>query len=344
MGCCACANNAPPSFMYVKKLQEAIDRNNVNLLKAIREEIAKEKLKIDINETFIKIQDIDMSPLAYAFWVGKFNAFHYLHKKMNANLLAMENLYIQQGKHPLNILCLNGNLDILEYYMPIYMEKESLEVSALASLSNEFIVEKKVCLTPIPLHLACEGGNIHIIDYIYKYFKGKPNTPNILDIHYQDINSGENCALIACRKGNFPMVKYLHGTCRVNFRVINSRYENALLITAAASKKRPLHNYYDIFTYLINEVKLDITYMHEEILLLLENKTMIEFFENELCKRGIVRSKAEVENKRKIIKNIGQRIRCENTFNNLKVNQGIREVDDNTYSEFCSSELGDLLK
>lgn len=350
MGCCASANNSPPSFLYVKKLQEAIDRNNLSLLNTIRQEIAKEQSKIDINEPFIRIINMDMSPLAYAFWVGKLNALLYLHKKMNASLSAMENLYIRQGKHPLNVLCLNGNLDVLEYYLPIYIGKGSLEVNCgweekiSEELPNEFFIEKKVGFKSTAMHLACEGGNIHIIDYIYKYFKGKPNIPHILDIHYQDANSGENCALIACRKGNFPMVKYLHGTCGVNFRVINMRYENALLITATASKKRPFHNYFDIFTYLISEVKLDITYMYEEILLLLENKAMIEFFENELCKKGIVTSKAEVEGKSRSLKSIIKGISCEDKSYNSDMSQRIKEVGDNSYSDFSTGEPRELLK
>ncbi|OMJ84311.1 hypothetical protein SteCoe_14595 [Stentor coeruleus] len=348
MGCCSCTNNAPPSFLYVKKLQEAIDRNNLSLLNTIRQEIAKEKSKIDIDEPFIRIQNINMNPLAYAFWFGRFNAFIHLYKKMNASLSAMENLYLQQGKHPLNVLFMNGNLDILEYYLPIYLEKESLEVicegNGLEKLANEFYPEKKTCLTSTPIHLACEGGNIHIINYIYKYFKDKSKIPYILDIHYQNPNTGENCALIACRKGNFTMVKYLHEICKVNFRVINTRYENALIITATASKKRPFHNYHDIFAYLINEIKLDISYMYEEILLLLENKTMIELFENELCKMGIVITKEEVDKKNRSLKNTMQGISCDDKNYNFKECQGIREVFDNSYSDFSTGEPRDSLK
>ncbi|OMJ95971.1 hypothetical protein SteCoe_529 [Stentor coeruleus] len=352
MGCCASAKNTSSSFLYCKKLQEAIERNNIKALNEIHKTFSHEESKTMIDEPFITIHELNMSPLAYALWVGRLNAFLHLHKKMGASLVAMENLFIQQGKTPLEILCLNGNLEVLQYYLPVFLSCAHPEIVPPAdeSVSVDFqkstLVETKLNHTYTPIHLACEHGNIHIIDFVFKYFKGKPIIPQILDLDFQDESSGENCALIACRKGNYPMVKFLNEVCGANFRVLNKRYENAVLITAAASKRRPTHNYYDVFVYLIDAVKLDITYMHEEVMLLLEDRTMIRFFESKLQRKGITSLKNTVEKKYEISRpNIPiskEELIIEEQGENFQLRKAIDDFDDNTQSVLSSIQPEDF--
>ena len=133
-----------------------------------------------IDEPFITIHELNMSPLAYALWVGRLNAFLHLHKKMDASLEAMENLFLQQGKSALEILCLNGNLEVLQYYLPIYLSKLTPEIlqceeSVSVDFQKSTLVVTKLSHTYTPIHVACEHGNIQILDYVFKYFKEKPS-------------------------------------------------------------------------------------------------------------------------------------------------------------------------
>ena len=351
MGCCNSAKNSSASFLYCKKLQEAIERGNVKALSEIQKAFPAEEGKMSIiDEPFITIHELNMSPLAYALWVGRLTSFLHLHKKLGACLPMMENLFIDQGKTALEIICLNGNLDILRYYLPIYLGNrvepaQVVDESVSVDFQRSCLVETKLLHTYTPIHLACEHGNIHIIDFLYKYFREKETVPAFLDIDFQDESSGENCALIACRKGNYPMVKFLHEVCGANFRLLNKRYENAILITAAASKRRPTHNYYDVFVYLIDVVQLDITYMHEEVVLLLEDRTMIKFFENKLMKKGITVAKGTVEKKYEITRaNIPiskEEMMIEQQGDNFQIIKCLEETDDQTHSILSSIQPED---
>ena len=346
MGCCASAQNSSPSFLYCKKLQEAIERGNIKALNELYKCFPAAECKGNaIDESFITIHELNMSPLAYALWVGRASSFLHLHRKLGASLTEMENLFLQQGKTALEILCENGNLDILKYYLPIYLanmtESAPLpEESLTVDFQKPTFVETKLKLTYTPIHLACEHGNLHIIDYIFKYFHGKVTIPLLLNLDVQDESSGENCALIACRRGNYPMVKFLHEGCRANFNVVNKRYENALLITAASSKRSPRHNFYDIFVYLIDVIGLDITYMHEEVMLLLEDEVMIKLFEYKLSKKGISSMKNAVEQKNQISRPDYQvtkeELMIEQQGKNFQLVKCLEETDDQTKSILSS--------
>jgi hypothetical protein len=271
---------------------------------------------------------------------------------MGASLSSMEELFIQQGKTALEILCLNGNLEVLTYYLSIYLKnnltviQQSEEESVSVDFQKSTLVETKLDHTYTPVHLACEHGNIHIIDFLFKYLRDKPSVP-LLDLNFQDESSGENCALIACRKGNYPMVKFLHEVCIANFRVVNKRYENAILITAAASKKRPSHNYYDVFVYLIDVIKLDVTYMHEEVILLLEDKTLIKFFESKLQKKGITIMKNAIEKKYEITKPdipiSKEEMMIEEQGDDFQLMKCLEDTDDQTRSILSSIQQEDRM-
>ena len=67
MGCCTSAKNSSASFLYCKRLQEAIERNNIKALTEIHKSFPTEEGKVNIiDEPFITIHELNMSPLAYA--------------------------------------------------------------------------------------------------------------------------------------------------------------------------------------------------------------------------------------------------------------------------------------
>ena len=50
-------------------------------------------------------------------------------------------------------------------------------------------------VTYTPIMRACERGRLGIVQFLYKYFKGKVNgPPKEFDIYADDERTGENCA------------------------------------------------------------------------------------------------------------------------------------------------------
>lgn len=347
MGCCTSAKTSSASFLYCKKLQDAIERSNLKTLVEIQKLFPPEPGKPNmIDEPFITIHDLNMSPLAYALWIGKVVVFQFLHKKMGASLEAMENLFVDQSKTAIEVICSNGSLEILQYYLPYYNKSVKPVASVLGdiSISVDFqrstLVETKLRQTYTPAHIACEHGHVNIIHYLHITYKDKPTIPHTLDIDFQDESSGENCALIACRKGDYKMVKFLYEVCSANFRTLNKRHENAIVVTAAASKRRPTHDFYNLFVYLVEVVKLDYTYMHEEVMLLLEDRNIIKYFENKLQKKGIASQKNNVERKYEITRpNIPvskEEMMIEELGDNFQLRKCLEETEDNTESVLSS--------
>jgi len=167
----------------------------------------------------------------------------------------------------------------------------------------------------------------------------------MFDVNYQDEASGENCALIACRKGDYKMVKLLNEVCKANFSVFNRRSENPILVTAASSKRKPTHDFYHLFVYLIEVVKLDLTYMHEEVILLLEDKNILRFYINKLQKQGISIDKNKIEKKNEIVRPnypvTKEEMIIEKMGENFQVKKCLEETEDNTVSILSSIQGGE---
>lgn len=122
------------------------------------------------------------------------------------------------------------------------------------------------------------------------------HVPAIFDIENPCEKRGENCALIACRRGNYPMIKALHKICGADFFRMNNFDENALLICASACKYYKSRNYLECMYYLIKNVKIDIRYKYEDVLLLVNDAGFLDFFQEELRKIGILVDRKDVIN------------------------------------------------
>ena len=136
--------------------------------------------------------------------------------------------------------------------------------------------------------------------YLHKYFKNSELVPLIFDINYANEKTGENCALIACRKGNYNLMKALHTLCNADFKRKNRYDENAILICVCAYRLEKNSVYIGCIKYLIQKICLDVTYMHEELLILSECEELIYFIERQLQLRNIFITKQEIDNKYRI--------------------------------------------
>ena len=319
-GCCTTKKFSNFEKYISAKITEAIDKNAVDkiremILKYMTSPPNKEPL-ININNPIIKIYSHDMNPLGYALFLGFTETFSVILELGKAKLSAMNKLYANLGKRPIDVICEQGHRQLLEFYLPFYLAKndeieDSDEESISLSLSRSkntksHINEKSKSLLPTetisPLHKACEKARVNIVQFVWDYFK-KKTVPNEFDVHYQDEYSGNNSALVACKTGSLELIKFLHEQCKVDFHIFNKRKESAIQILAVWSKKKKQKKFKECFKYLIETVGVNYTYEFEETLLILDDKSIIMYLEEKLKLDGISVSKSRVDDKYSISNN-----------------------------------------
>ena len=264
----------------------------------------------DINSNNFKIEETSLNLLSLSIYHSSFDIFKFIHTELKASLFHSDQNLQKQGSSLIDLICTRASSEFLDYYLPHHTplshESNSFDIADTLNLtkasnsSAKLLNKPKVSLTAI--QKACEQGNINIISYVFKYYKDKESSPIELDINYQNEISGENCALISCRKANYVMIKFLHSTCKCNFRLLNKKGENAIQILAASNKKNPSKTFHESFVYLINLTGVDFLYNYEETLLLINCQKTITFFENRLRLKGIEIDKTLIEEKNKIVK------------------------------------------
>lgn len=308
MGCCRSELRGKTANHLPQRFREAIEQGNLKMLQDIMKfsDSNSQDSKINLDENLITIKNVSLNALAYALLLGKTEIFKYLVHKLGASVQVMYELMYKQNLCPLETACQKGYVDLLVDIIPVFLSLNKESVLTYEEVSMDFSsAEQQSCkikCTYTPVHLACERGHINVIGYIYNYFKNNQYCPLQLDIDYQDEMTGENCALIACRIGDYPMIKFLHEVCDANFKFLNKRNENAIQILAVNSKKKTNVPYLECIKYLIETVEIDICGVHEEILLVLENKVIIKYIESKLSLLGIDTTKVEIESKNKIVK------------------------------------------
>ncbi|CAG9332734.1 unnamed protein product [Blepharisma stoltei] len=321
---CSCSKNQHESNIEALNLRikEAIERNNPHSLEHLIKSSVDQSKSITefslLNDPVTTVQEIKLNPLGYALWLGRTEVFKYLHKRLGADINFMEKLFKNHGITSIDIICQQGYLEILIYYLPIYLanhKEASPQISTGESLTVDF---ERAAFSDVPIKSsvtavlsACDKGYINIIDYLNTYFRNAGYVPYYLDIDYQDEHQGENCAMIACRNGNYPMIKFLYETCHANFQAKNKRNESVIQITAAGSRKNMHRDYHEIFVYLIEKVGCDATYNYEETLLLLESRATIRYIEKILGDKGIYIQKSDLEISNKIRRSQSRRLNGE---------------------------------
>jgi hypothetical protein len=248
-----------------------------------------------IDKGFIKWNELVLSPLGYSLVIGKCKVFQFIHK-LGASLIALEELLQGQNKSIFEIVCENGYNDD---YNPMHQSIITSEGALTLDFDQSKLYEKEEKNNKNPVIQAVELGYLNIIDTCYKFMQAGKRVPYFINIHYIDDKTGENYALIACKKGQYLLVKYLYETCKADFYIMNKRSENALVITAYGSKKYRDERYLMVFVYLIEEVKVDYLSHYEEILMILEDKRIIRYFNKILFNSGIDPDKQNLEKKYK---------------------------------------------
>jgi ankyrin repeat protein len=304
MGCCSSIRLLDGSTFTEDSIKKLIDRNNPKKFDTL-DRLFKQNpnlIKV-IDSPFTEYQGMEISPLGYALMRNKLHGFKKL-LDLGASLDTLEDLLHHSSKTILEVVCFHGYGDFFKYFLPNidqhfkYSVMNPSEMTMTLSIdfdASALYGSRSLRLTTMPIHLAIDQGHLQIIDMAAEHLKKVGRVPPIVDIHHIFERTGENCALVACRKGQFAIVKYLWENTQADFTIQNKNKENALILTAAGSKKNPNGDHLEIFIYLVEVVKLDYRESYEEVLLLLENKSILSYFSKLLKKTGIHKKKAEVE-------------------------------------------------
>ena len=299
MGCCESANGSGSLKLFSEKIKLAIDSDSINRINMLTN-VVKKKLSLKdssfLDNEIYTANKVKLNPLGYALFLGKTQIFKFLLEK-GASLKAMHELLEQSSIRAINVVCFKGYKDLLEFYLPLYLTDHSSLRLSVKSSTIDFQETKETGLEyDLAIHSACRAGMIHIVLFLYNSFKDKPHCPKEFDIHATDEYFGEDAALIACRVGSFPLIKLLHDTCTADFYHFNANKENALMICASGYKSSPSFNYIECIKYLVEIIKVDITYNYEELLYLVEGKEMIAYVEKQLESVGILIKKNDLDN------------------------------------------------
>lgn len=275
------------------------------------EEVGEEPI-FHVDDTIIVLQEVQLNSLSYAFRAGQCHAARFLIEEGRASIRKLYETYAQIGRTPMDILCEFGFLDMVQYFLPIHMrERESKEVESGDEANEEMsIFDEKInkkattmkseatmrILSPYQpsIHRACEHGHMDIVKWLHSQFHGQ-QPPEEFDINSTDEKMGENCGFMACRSGNFPLVRYLYEDCHADFFRLNKRRESALQVAIIGSKRRPDISFLNILKYLVEIIGIDVTYEYEETLLICEDKVLVYYLESQLHQRGVVASKCKVD-------------------------------------------------
>ena len=289
MGCSGSKSKIEKSEDLEQRLIDCIQRDNSTYLGQIIKVFAlQQKLGVAsmIDQPVLSVKGHIYNLLAYSVIEGGSKSFNYLLTEHKASFEKMQENFSAYKQNPFTLICQKGYLDLLKVFLPIYMESnKDLQPCRTESTSSSHNKDS-VFEVSLPVHEACRAGHINIIHYLHKYFINIP-TPLYLDVNAIDWVSDENIALISVRAGNFVMMKHLHEFIHADFHLINAKQEGAMQILATSARSDCSLDFYNCAMYLVEVIQIDISYMYEEALALMENRVILKYFKESLKKIGI---------------------------------------------------------
>lgn len=253
--------------------------------------------KKNINKAFLSIGDTEVNALAFAIVSKDLPLIKYLHRKLGASFEQTEILLAQQNSSIFDLIISSYSREVLEYYLPIYLKFDRL--IEIGEIDNTINFTSLSFPNPIkhihPMRRATEKNSIPFLSYIISYFKCK-QTPREFDINDIDDDTGENCALIACRSSDLNLLVFLY-KMNANFFVKNRSNENAIQVAMTSNRKIDEQSCYSVLMFLIDVVGIDITENYEENLLLAKDEIITGYIEEKLMHAGIKSTKRQVERK-----------------------------------------------
>ncbi|OMJ75547.1 hypothetical protein SteCoe_25281 [Stentor coeruleus] len=303
MGCCESQNLSKSDGHFVKDLKEAIKLGDIRkIIYLIHKKQKLTSTNIDINEFTFKSSGLTLSIPGYCIIYGKHVLFRELYEKFFVSIQKLEESFANYGISVLAILCSKGYSDLLKYYLPLSLSIDPtiyLNTNSFATLNLSIPNEKCEKSTYTPIQLACFYGNINCVKVTLEYFNNS-DTPWWMDINFPDTTTNENCALMACRGGHYLMIKYLYTLCNADFKTLNNKNENALQIFLCSCRSNEIIDALKTVSYLIEEIKVDLSHMIEETFLLCDRQDIADYLELKCKEFGIQAVKKDIEEKNKI--------------------------------------------
>ena len=311
MGCCSSSNNRDSSSNLSQCIKQSIKKGKLKEFSFfLSTTLQFSKGRLDINTIQIRFgaSDQEINILGYALMLGRVDIFKYIHEELLADPSIMEKRFKALGHTGLSVICEKCYLELFDYYAPIYLKiKDSgpklysslklRETILLSDQQDNFIDDLYECQvhTYTPVHIACFLGYIPIVRSAIALGQGMEKVPEDLDVNHKDETTLENCALLACKAGNYSMIKYLHTNTNADFFVVNKNMENALQVLIVGTKGKNDGELVQCLAYLIEKVGVDVAYNYQEAIIILENPKAKKYLVGQLEKRGININPDELE-------------------------------------------------
>ena len=310
MGCCNSSTKYSPEELN-QRLLECFDSDSPKRLEYYISLKYRDHKKEDFNiDTFTLKTSLgqELNLLGLSMLYGKLEFIKLIHELHKGSFVEMEKCLNKFGYSGLRLICENNYLEVFEYYSGVYIGcKESIaneycsRVKDLCVLGKDpsslkFLQKNPECKFS-PIHYACVYGNISIIKAISSFASTLTEVPLEFDTNYIEEGQGYNCALIACKRGNYNMIKFLNNACKADFTLLTKNKESCLQVLFSGATDAPMTELYNCLVYLVEKVKVDIRHNYEEVLTQCEIFKVTDYYIQKLIESGIDLKKSELEEK-----------------------------------------------
>lgn len=259
---------------YYNLLKDAIERESEQSLKKLNELLKKLQANCAsiLDEPKIRIKTVNLTPLSYAVVKGKASSFKAL-LKLGSSFEKMYQNFREHSIKPLDLILAKGYKDLFKFFIIEYAGiRDTLNISSDPNPSSS-------------VQVASRKGMLDILRHIYYNYLDTNTNFQEFNLNAFDEN-GENCALIACRQGILPLIKFFHETCNLNFESKNNFGDNAIIVCIYGFRAKNNYLYKDCVKYLVDYVKVDYTYRHKKMMKL-ANGEILEYLAEKLEEIGI---------------------------------------------------------
>lgn len=296
MGCCAVEAKLSQEKQVKDGIKAAIETGQNLRLKTLYKVLEKVSPngRPCIDRAIFSDKEITLNALSYSILRNQIKSFKFITETLFPSIPYMEELLAKHNLSALDLICQKAYTEMLLLYLPLYLDHE-ISISSISESHNNPDLPANIYT---PIQKACELGHISIISTITRFFQSetqKKAIPKALDLNYPEEITGENCALITCRTGNFTMMKYLFEIQKADFMVKNKHGENAIIVCLNGCGEGFKESFLDCLGYLVDVIGVNVREMHEEMLLIAKDRRIIEFLEGKLRDVGVNATKRQVE-------------------------------------------------
>ena len=298
MGCQSCKSSEINDGSLLQSIANSIKSNSHSSLKIYLSTClrsCKTPKASFLATRHIQLSTYEFSFLGYSLVTGSIKCFRLLHERFSCSIPSLLQEFSEQKINPVNILCEKNHFELLKYFLPLYFQNKPKHHSLLNDTLDFHNTDICPEATPSISHIqaACLYGSVASVDSLHQYFKEHPYAE--LDLNEKHEERGESSVFFAVRSGSILIVKLLFENYNMNFKVLNKFNENLLQVCALCSSHKRNPAFFEIFGYLIEKAKIDPTYNYEEILILLKDRELINYYQEVLRSKGIFVEKIDLE-------------------------------------------------